>query len=400
MGTAARTTDAEPPSVSRDAPTAKLGALLFLCLFANQAGVSVLSPILVSIARDFDVPITTAGQLRTVSGVVAGLTALCVGWVGSRIGLRTVLRCGLLLLMAGSLASATSGSFDLLLASQVPVGVGIALVLSAGVAGSAEWVPAAKRSHVLSWTLIGQPAVWVIGMPIIGLVAQASWRWAWIAVPFVASAVACYAVAKLAPQTPPREPTGGMVSLLRVAGIRAWAIGELLAFTGWAGALVYVGALLQESYDTSVGTTGLVLGAAALAYIPGSLLARRWVDRWARRVHVALSLAGGLCVALLGLLRPSLSVSAGLFAAFVFVNGGRTIAGSSLGFQVASAQRVAAMGLRAAATQFGYLFGAAIGGIALSLGGYACLGVGFGLILALGVVPHLSGRVTVQAGSR
>jgi predicted MFS family arabinose efflux permease len=253
---------------------------------------------------------------------------------------------------------------------------------------------------VLSWTLIGHPAVWIFGMPVIGLVGQASWRWAWIAVPFAASTVAFYAVTKLAPRATPPAPSGGMGALLKVAGIRAWATGELLAFTGWAGTLVYVGALLQESYGTSVATTGLVLGAAAVAYIPGSLLARRWVDRWARRVHVTLSLAGGLCVALLGLVRPSLPVSAGLFAAFVFLNGGRTIAGSSLGFQVGSVQHVAVMGLRAAATQFGYLLGAAMGGIALSLGGYGWLGAGFGVVLALGVVPHLSARAHAPAGSR
>src|SRR5688572_18394033 len=96
----------EAPSLAKDASAAKLGGLLFLCLFANQAGVSVLSPILVAVARDFGVPTTTAGQLRTVSGVVAGLTALLVGRFASRIPLRTLLRYGLLALMVGSIASA------------------------------------------------------------------------------------------------------------------------------------------------------------------------------------------------------------------------------------------------------------------------------------------------------
>jgi predicted MFS family arabinose efflux permease len=47
------------------------------------------------------------------------------------------------------------------------------------------------------------------------------------------------------------------------------------------------------------------------------------------------------------------------------------------------------MGLRAAAVQFGYLLGAASGGAALAVGGYALLGATLGVLFLLGVAPHL-----------
>ena len=51
--------------------------------------------------------------------------------------------------------------------------------------------------------------------------------------------------------------------------------------------------------------------------------------------------------------------------------------------------RVAVMGLRAAALQFGYLVGSGVGGIALALSGYAALGLVLALLFAAAAVPHL-----------
>jgi predicted MFS family arabinose efflux permease len=51
------------------------------------------------------------------------------------------------------------------------------------------------------------------------------------------------------------------------------------------------------------------------------------------------------------------------------------------------------MGIRASANQFGYLVGAAAGGIALVLGGYSLLGVVFAGFLAVAAVLYfLLGR--------
>ena len=50
------------------------------------------------------------------------------------------------------------------------------------------------------------------------------------------------------------------------------------------------------------------------------------------------------------------------------------------------------MSVRAAATQFGYLVGAGLGGLALAAGGYSLLGVVLATLFVLAVVPYL--RVT------
>ena len=57
--------------------------VLFLCLFASQAGMLVLSPILADVAREFGVSTATAGQLRAISGATGGVAAVLLATAAS-----------------------------------------------------------------------------------------------------------------------------------------------------------------------------------------------------------------------------------------------------------------------------------------------------------------------------
>lgn len=374
---------------STRAEVADPAATLFVCLFAVQAGVIALSPVLPEVASELGVSVATAGQLRTVSGLVAGLTAISIGRLTAVLDLRDMLLAGLAALAVGSLASALAPSFVVLAAAQVVLGAGMAIVLSGGLAAAAEWSSPERQSHTLSSALLGQPVAWIVGMPVIGLLGGVSWRWGWVAVPFAAAVVALLAVSRR-PRDSRREPSTGAWRLLshdrRVA---AWALSELLAWSAWAGSLVYAGALFIESYGVSVGTAGFLLGLAAVAYLPGNLLARRHLDT---SIQALVTLAPPLAAALVlafGVYRPAIGVSAAIFALLACVSAARTIAGSALGLEVCAHRRVFAMRIRTAANQFGYLLGAALGGVALTLGGYAAVGATFAALFALAAVPHL-----------
>jgi MFS transporter, DHA1 family, inner membrane transport protein len=164
--------------------------VLFACLFAAQAAILVLSPILPQVADEFGVSTATAAQLRSVSGVTAGILALGIAATGGRYRLTSLLTGGLALLAAASLASAVAPSFALLAAAQVVIGVGLAMVLSGGLAASEAWAPEGEGARVLSWALVGQPVAWIVGQPAVGWVAATDWRWAWVAVPLASSVVA------------------------------------------------------------------------------------------------------------------------------------------------------------------------------------------------------------------
>jgi predicted MFS family arabinose efflux permease len=366
----------------------EVGLALLAALAASQAALVVLNPLLPDVARDLDVSIATAGQLRTVSGLAAGLAALATGLVAARVGLRGLLLGAVGLLASASLLSAAAPNFAALAVAQALVGAGIGISYSAALAATAEWSTVETRARVLSLTLLGPPIAWIVGMPLVGLLGEADWRIAWAVVPVVLAVASTVLLARQR-ATPAASSRAGVRAVLRSPGVAPWLTGELLAFSGWAGALVYVGALLVESYQLSVGATGLALGFGALVYVPGNLLFRRWVDAHGRLTLVGLALSAAATVLVLGAARPSVWFSVGAFSVLCFIAGGRTLAGSARALGLAPELRLGVTGMRAAAIQTGYFVGAAVGGLALAVGGYGTLGLAFAALFAAAAVPHL-----------
>jgi MFS transporter, DHA1 family, inner membrane transport protein len=367
---------------------AAVGVALFLCLFAAQAGLIVLTPVLSEVADDLDVSTAAAGQLRTVSGLTAGLTAILLGTVGRSLSLRRVLFGGAGGLALASVVSAAAPSFAVLALGQALLGVSVAALLVGGTVAAAEWVPRQHRTRVLSWALVGPPAAWIVGMPLIGAIGEIDWRWTWLALPLAAAFVAGVAVA-LRSEPARTARSESMTRALREPSTARWVLGEMLASSAWIGTLVFSGALFTESYGAGTLLTGIVLAAGAAAYVAGNVYFRRIVACRAHTLLVRLSLVLALGVALFGTVRPALPVSLGLFAATAFIAGGRTLIGSAVGLEAAPERRLAVMGARAAGQQLGYFFGAAAAGGALAAGGYPGFGLALGFLFLASAVPFL-----------
>lgn len=364
-----------------------VGAVLFLCLFAAQAGAIALSPVLVEVAQDLDVSTATAGQLRTIAGLVAGVTALTLTHLRARVGLGRQLLGGSILLALGSLLSAAAPSIAILALDQVPVGAGIGILTTAGTLAAGEWVSPDRRPTVLSWALIGQPTAWIVGMPLLGAVGGDSWRYAWLVFPLSAALIAAAAVARRRSTPPPQAPPARLLAALTAPNVGRWLTAELLTNTAWAGTLVYAGALLVQSYRTSFALTGLLLSIGASAYVAGNIALRRVADRgpWAWLVGLALALA--VAAAAFGAVRTSLAASTALFAVAAFMAGGRTLVSSVFGLSLPAELRPGATAMRSATMQFGYFTGTLAAGVALALGGYPALGATMGfLFLAAALV--------------
>jgi predicted MFS family arabinose efflux permease len=365
-----------------------VGLTLLIALAASQAALVVLNPLLPDVAEELGVSIAAAGQLRTVSGLAAGLAALATGLLAARVGLRELLVAGIAVLGIGSLLSGIAPGFAVLVAAQALVGIGMGLSYSAALAATAEWSTVATRSRVLALTLLGPPIAWIVGMPLIGAIGELSWRLAFVVVP-AATAVVAVALLLRHRSTPPARTRAGLGAVLAYPGVARWSTGELLAFSAWAGSLVFMGALFVESYGLSVAATGLVLGLGALVYVPGNLLFRRWVDEHGRLLLVVLALSAAATIVLIGAVRTSPWLTLALFAVLCFLAGGRTLAGSARGLGLAPELRLGVTGVRTAALQSGYFVGAAVGGVALAAGGYAALGLAFGALFVGASLPHL-----------
>jgi predicted MFS family arabinose efflux permease/ribosomal protein S18 acetylase RimI-like enzyme len=386
---------------------ATLGApanVLFLALFASQAGVLVLSPILSDVAADLGVSVAMAGQLRILAAPLAAVAALAAARALARYSPRALLAAGSTLLALGSLASAVAPTFALLALAQVPMWAGIATLMAAGVAASAAWSAPGERTRIVARMFAGPPAAWIVGMPVIGLVAEAHWRLAFAALPLPAALLAGLALAARSADAPIAGPATSLRRLLGRAPARRWALGELAANSAWAGTLVFSGALFTELYGLSSAATGLFLAAIAAGYLVGNQLAGRSEPARARRAMLEAALAASGAVALTWAFTPSVAVTVALFAATAALAASRTVAGTVYGFSVAGGQGREVGAVRAVATQIGYLIGSLVGGVALALGGFAMLAVAFGGLFLVATLPHvrlrrhLRPRVVATAG--
>jgi predicted MFS family arabinose efflux permease len=394
-------TAARPAVTARQrlATVATPSVVVFVALFASQTGVLVLSPILGDVADDFGVSVAAAGQLRIFAAPLAALVAVATGRALIRFSPRGLLGVGSVLLGLGSVASAVAPTFVVLALAQIPMWSGIAILIAAGVAATASWSEPERRSRVVAHALAGPPTAWIVGMPVIGLVASVHWRLAFVALPLPAAVLALVtAVAR-----PGDRPIGGAAAslsgLLGRVEARRWALGELLANSAWAGTLVFSGALFTELYGVSTVATGLLLGGLAVAYLAGNRWGGRSKPARARRTMLGASIAASVAVALTWAFTPGVPVTVVLFSVAAVVVATRTVAGTVYGFAVAGDLGREVGAVRAATTQLGYLVGSLLGGAALAVGGFGLLAVAFGGLFLGATLPYLRVRPALRLRS-
>ena len=106
----------------------------------------------------------------------------------------------------------------------------------------------------------GHRSAWVVGMPLGGAAGEASWRLSWIVVPLVLSLAGLVALSRRRAYTPCGRRERDCARVLEQPAVVRWSLGELLAYSGWLGVLVFIGALFVEAHGLSVAATGLALG--------------------------------------------------------------------------------------------------------------------------------------------
>ena len=374
---------------------------LFLSVFAAQSGAIALSPVLVKVAAEFNVSTALVGELRTIGGLAAAVASLALPAAVRRVGLSGLLRTGAALLAVASIASAAAPTLWVLALAQVPLGIALSLLVAVSMSAAGDWAEESARGRVLSWTLIGNPAAWIVGMPALGLLGALSWRLGWLALPLVAALTAFVAVPDR--KNAPHEGGGGLRAALADSALRRWLLAELAANSAWLGTLVYAGALFAETYSTSSAAIGGLLALAAAAFAAGNLVFRRLVSTVSRSALVRLALGMAVMVGLFGMLRPAPVVSAALLAALSFLGGGRTLLGNAYGLAARPGRRLPAMAARAAANQLGLFAGSATAGAALAAGGYRLFGTVLALefvLSTLPLIPRQRGRATFPARLR
>ena len=336
----------------------------------------MLAPIVVEVGRDLDASVSAVGQARSVLSGVAVVCSLLIGGFIDRVGVRPVLIAGAALALLGAGLSAASPSIAAFYAAQVPVGLGVACMLSAGFAGVPSLFSDAEMPWAMGWVVAAQSVSWILGNPLIGVLTDAvSWRLAY-AVPAVFALLALLAGLTVPRTGAVRIPErSGIRAVLAEPSARRWAISELIAYSAWTAELTYVGAFYIQSYGIEESAVGLLLAGGSFAFLGSTQIAARLSRRAGRRQLTMLaSLAMGVMLIPVLNLTPSVGFTFALFCLMALFAGLRTTSSSALGLSQLPGQPGSMAAARTTAAQTGYAVGALLGGIVLSGWGFGALG--------------------------
>ena len=290
-------------------------AVLSGCAFVQPLSMFILSPLLVDLAKDFDVTVAQAGLLVTMTAVPSAALALFIGPIGDFFSRRPLLLGGMALLAISSAASALAPTYELILWSRVLAGVGLAVMGPSVFAAVGDLFPYAERGRAYAWTVGANTLSSILGVPMATILAAVvDWRWSFVIVAVVTGvAVVILSVAyrPIEDDTPaeeqheqgedqlaPAEHTWAGLLAFYQSGYRAvFHTPTALAVFGstFSNAIglmafeTYFGALVITRYGIGTADLAPVVAMAGLGTLVGSQIGGRLGDRFGHKRFMSVS---------------------------------------------------------------------------------------------------------------
>jgi predicted MFS family arabinose efflux permease len=351
-------------------PAAEL-AVGWLTMFLIGTELFVFSPLLPTLAVNYNVSSNIAGLCVTTFSLAYMVTAPLFGHVSDWVGKRRVLIGCLLAFGTANLLTALAVNFPWLLALRLFAGAAAAGVSPSIYALVGDAAPPDRRATWLALTVSGLLVSLAFGASSAGLVG-ATFGWATV---FVALAALSLAMVALNCWVWPSDgrhggAAGSPRDRLAVASLTRRLMPMILWGTGLYGVYTYLGVgLVSFGFSKpQVARAVMVFGGGAIA---GALIGGRLTDRIGAKYTVEASLAGlSICFILL-------TVSIGLNAFVNFVVG-LSAAVAQLFFPAQQsglvndfpARRGAVLAWNNSALFLGISLGSLIGGEAVAIGGF------------------------------
>jgi MFS family permease len=211
---------------------------LGLGVFAGALDLSVLSPALPAIGRDFGVQVSDLAWIFTVYLLVTVLSIALASTLADRYGRRPIYLGCLSLFAAGSVLAITAPSYALLLVARGLQALGAGGIFPIATATIGDVVPAARRGAALGMVAATWGLAAVIGPSIGGLVTHLiSWRWIFVANVPLAGIVFTFALKDVPADAPQRRES------LDVGGLALLCVGLLALMDGLIATRPLIGIL-------------------------------------------------------------------------------------------------------------------------------------------------------------
>jgi predicted MFS family arabinose efflux permease len=349
--------------------------LLALGAFTTALNVTMLSPLIPDIAREFDVSESAAGQLATLTAGTSGIFAVVVAPWMDRYPRSFWFRFECILLAIGSLLAAVAPTFALMFLGRFLCGIGGAVIGANCLAACGDIFPDnADRNKAIGIVNSAFTLGAVIGLPVLALTADwTDWR---IAMAMPAVAAVTFLVGLRNFPTHPIERSGSLWAAWRSGYARVGKNSRTLLLLAtevtlmvvWFGWLIYFGAFTENVYATSAALLSLMFffggGAEMISNNLAAMAARRWPTR---AILTVCTVAWSINLLLIGVawnrewtMFPFIAIGSGV-ASLMFV---------CLNFELldsAPGAEGAVMSLQSASLELGGSLGVALTGVAIAL---------------------------------
>jgi predicted MFS family arabinose efflux permease len=344
-----------------------LVVLGFLSFAAVYNGL-VMAPVLEQMAREFGITTGTAGLVVAAYGAPGIAVALLSGPYSDRIGRKPFLVLGPLVMGISTLAAAIAPSFGLIVAARIASGVGAAVIFPNSNATVADVFPFRERGKAIGAVIGMNTMASVIGVPIAGIVAEATtWR---------VSAIVLFLRLPNAPGTNRELRVRALYALIitdrsAVSAVVSSFLGGLFWFT-WA---TYIVVFFQRTYGLSQGLASTYALTQGLGVLIGSQVGGRLGDRRGHRRIVAASvLIAGFLLFLQTNLPLPLAAAGALNLLLSGVIGARFATNTSLMTEQVPEARGTMLALSASVAGLATVFAATVGGFFVDGPGFWLLG--------------------------
>jgi len=367
--------------------------------FAIQPPGILTGLLLIDIGATFGCSVGIIGQIRTVSSVVAVVSALLTGVLSVRFKHKSLLMMGLSSVSISALACCFSSDFNMMLVSYSISGLGMAMVAPMIYTLVADYFPLEKRAAAIGWIIAGMALSYFVGAPVIGLIeGLGGWRVAFLGFVLPVSLLSLLLAAKgLPPISSSDQPTmskgnylEGFKGVFSNRSANACLIGTALSMAAWQAILLYSSSFRRQRFLISTGFASILLLIGAFIYILGTLSSGRIVRRVGMK-PLTVSTAFLASIFILSYTSPpDLWLSVALSLLGCLFSGMLSTAFTSLTLEQVPRFRGTMMSMNSAVSNTGSALGAGLGGLALLLFNYEGMAISLGVMgFAGAVIFHL-----------
>ena len=372
------------------------GFCTFINLYSPQAILPLLSQEFGATARDIS-------AIITASTLAVAIIAPFSGTVADVVGRKRVIVTAMVVLAIPTVFSALAGSLHALVFWRFVQGLAMPPVFAVTVAYIGEELSPKEATAVTGFYTSGSSLGGFTGRLLTGALADAvNWRFALMTLAAL-TVVGAVVVAKLLPRERHFVKSAGLVaSGKQMLGhfrnpqlLATYAVGFGVLFNFLATFTYISFRLAAPPYNMSPTLLGIIF----VTYLSGTALTPmtgRFVSRFGRRAFVQIVIAIWLAGVLLTLLGPVWVILIGLSISACC---GMLCQAVSTGYVTITAQvgRSSAVGLYVTSFYLGGSFGAALGGIAWTLGGWpACVAMIAAMLAVMAAIVAISWRTPPQ----